>query len=151
VTEAVQEDQSQGLGFNDLLLMAVIALMITLGLFVIALYGRPSERLETPEVQPAIRVTRVEDFPVGAARLIRWGARAVLVVHLKENEFVAVDGTSPADGCLLEWEEEAARIVSPCSYVVYDVDGSVVTGLSTTPLVRFPIFIRSGTLYVARG
>lgn len=140
-----------GLGFNDVLLLSVIALMVTLVLFVIALYGRPSERLEAPEVQPAIRVTRVEDFPVGASRLVRWGSRAVLVVHLKENEFLAVAGSSPSDGCLLTWEEEAQRIVSPCTYVVYDVDGSVVAGLSTAPLDRYPVFIRSGTLYVARG
>jgi nitrite reductase/ring-hydroxylating ferredoxin subunit len=144
-------DEERGLGFNDVLLLSIVALMVTMVLFVIGLYGRPSERLEAPEVQPAIRVARVEDVPVGASRLVRWGARAVLVVHLSANEFVAVAGTSPNDGCLLEWEEEAARIVSPCTYVVYDVDGSVVAGLSTTPLVRYPVFIRSGTLYVARG
>ena len=144
-------EEDRGLGFNDVLLLSIIALMVTLVLFVIGLYGKPSERLESPEVQPAIRVARAEDVPVGASRLVRWGARAVLVVHVSENEFVAVAGTSPSDGCLLEWEEEAARIVSPCTYVVYDVDGSVVAGLSTTPLLRYPVFIRSGTLYVARG
>ena len=138
------------LDVNSVLLIAVIVLMVTGALLVIALYGQRAERLEIPEVQPAVRVAQEASFPVGASRLVRWGHRPVLVVRLAEREYVALEGASPNDGCLLEWEEAASRIVSPCTYVVYDVDGSAVTGLSTTPLQRYPVFVRDGTVYVAR-
>ena len=144
------EARKPALDVNSLLLIAVIVLMVAGMLLVVALYGQPAERLEIPEVQPAVRVAQEETFPVGASRLVRWGHRPVLVVRLSEREYVALEGASPNDGCVLEWEEAASRIVSPCTYVVYDVDGSAVSGLSTTPLQRYPVFVRDGTVYVAR-
>ncbi|MBE0592230.1 MAG: Rieske (2Fe-2S) protein [Gemmatimonadales bacterium] len=144
------ETRKTTLDVNSVLLIAVIVLMVAGALLVMAMYGQSAERLEIPEVQPAVRVAQEESFPVGGSRLVRWGDRPVLVVRLAEREYVALQGASPNDGCVLEWEEAASRIVSPCTYVVYDVDGSVVTGLSTTPLQRYPVFVRDGTVYVAR-
>lgn len=138
-------------GFNDLLLIAVIILTAVAVLLVLAMYGQPTGMSDSAELEPAVRVARVDDYPVGASRVVRLGETAVLVVRLDEVRYVAVAGASPSDGCLVEWEEEASRIVSPCSYLVYDVDGSVVAGLSTTPLARYPVFVRDGTVYVARG
>jgi len=144
------ETRKTTLDVNSVLLIAVIVLMVAGALLVMAMYGQSAARLEIPEVQPAVRVAQEESFPVGGSRLVRWGDRPVLVVRLAEREYVALQGASPNDGCVLEWEEAASRIVSPCTYVVYDVDGSVVTGLSTTPLQRYPVFVRDGTVYVAR-
>ncbi len=132
-------------------MISVIVLMVTGAVLVVALYGQPAERLASPEAAPAVRVAREDNYPVGASRTVRLGATPILVVRLDDTRFVAVTGASPSDGCLLRWEEEASRIVSPCSYLVYDVDGSVVAGLSTTPLVRYPVFVRDGVVYVARG
>ncbi len=61
------------LGFNELLLTAVMILMVAGVGLGIALYVLPGEHLEIPELEPAVRVARVEDLPVGASRLIRWG------------------------------------------------------------------------------
>ncbi|MDH3458031.1 MAG: Rieske (2Fe-2S) protein [Gemmatimonadota bacterium] len=151
LNDDLQAERQGGLGFNELLLGAVIALIIAGIALGTALYVSPGDHLEIPELQPVIRVTQERDLPVGASRLIRWGDRAVLVVRLGQDRFAAVDGTSPNDGCLLRWEEDASRIVSPCSYVVYDVDGSVVSGLSTRALQRFPVFLRDGIVYVGRS
>ncbi len=40
-------------------------------------------------------------------------------------------------------------MVSPCTFVVYDVRGNVVTGLTTTPLRRYRVLVRSGDVYVS--
>lgn len=147
----MREEEQAGLGFNDLLLGAVVALIIAGVALGTALYVSPGDHLELPELQPVIRVTQERDIPVGASRLLRWGDRAILVVRLGQDRFAAVDGVSPSDGCLLRWEEDASRIVSPCSYVVYDVDGSVVAGNSTRSLQRYPVFLRDGIVYVGRS
>lgn len=151
VTEKKQTGSAAGLGFDDLLLGGIILLMLTAGGLVLALYLLPSEGLDIPEVQPSIRVARVEDFPIGASRTINWGDQAILVVRSSENEYFALEGVSPVDDCLLHWDQESLRVVSPCEYLVYDLHGNVVTGLTTAPLRRYPMFLRGGAIYVARG
>ncbi|MGD2134959.1 MAG: Rieske (2Fe-2S) protein [Gemmatimonadales bacterium] len=145
---ASTDEETRGIGFNEILLGAVIALTVTLVAIVMISYVLPGERLTIPELQPAARVAREAGFPVGASRLVRWGARVILVVRAEPDRYFALEGTSPRDGCILEWEEAASRVVSPCSYVVYDLHGNVVTGLTTAPLARFPVFVRDGTVFV---
>lgn len=139
------------LGFNELLLGAVITLIGAGIVGGVALYVLPGEHLELPEFQPAIAVAREADFPVGASRLIRWGERPVLVVRPEESRYFALQGYGLNDGCLLQWEPDGSRIMSPCSYVVYDVHGNVVTGLTRAPLMRYPVFVRDGIIYVAES
>lgn len=145
------ERREGGAGFNDLLLGAVIFFIVFGIVFATTLYVMPGEHLEIPEAQPAVRVAREADFPVSGSRMVRWGERAILVIRSSTDRFVAVQGTAPSDGCLLEWEEEALRIVSPCTYVVYDLEGRPVTGLSTRPLQGYPVFLRDGVVYVGRA
>jgi nitrite reductase/ring-hydroxylating ferredoxin subunit len=145
------EEKGSGLGFNELLLGAVIALALTGMVLSFALYVLPGERLEIPRLQPAVRLVREADFPVGASRVVRWGERVILVVRLEEQRYFAVHGVSPSDGCILQWDEESSRVLSPCSYVVYDLHGNVVSGLTTAPLTRYGVFVRDGTVYVTEG
>jgi nitrite reductase/ring-hydroxylating ferredoxin subunit len=147
---ADQTTQQARLGFNDLLLGAVVVLMGTGTLMALAFYVLPGEHLEIPEIQPGVRVTREADFPVSASRLVSWGEQTILVVRSGEQSYAALQGTSPRDGCILRWDEESMRIVSPCNHVVFDLQGNVVTGLSTTPLQRYSVFLRGGVVYVGR-
>jgi nitrite reductase/ring-hydroxylating ferredoxin subunit len=136
---------------NRLLLIGVLAftgVLVALGL---TLYLVPTGRLDMPELQPAVRVARVSDFPVGTGRVVDWGTRVVLVVRRSESRYYAVEGTAPSDGCLLAWDPEGLRIVSPCSYLVYDVWGHVVAGLTTVPLRRYDVFERDGVIYVTES
>ena len=142
------ENSPAKLGFNDLLLGAVNLLMLAgLGL-ILALYLLPGEHLEISELLPGVRVAREADFPVGASRVVSWGDRTVLVVRSGEQRFVGLQGTSPKDGCVLRWDLESLRVVSPCNYVVFDLQGNVVAGLTTTPLQRYVVFLRNGVVYV---
>jgi nitrite reductase/ring-hydroxylating ferredoxin subunit len=137
------------LGFDELLLTGVILLIITGVLIGIALYAAPSEHLEIPELQPVIRITRENDFPVGASRVRTWGDRTILVVRSDSLSYFALEGTSPADGCTLRWDPEALRVYSPCRYLVYDLRGDVVAGLSTQALTRYDVSVRDGVVYVS--
>lgn len=135
-------------GFNEYLLAAVIVLTLVIVTLGIVVYLLPGEYLQIPELQPAARVVRQSDFPVGASRVLNWGKRIVLVVHSEAHEYSALQGTSPIDGCILEWDTASLRVVSPCSYVVYDLHGNVVRGLTTVPLQRYAAFVRQGAVYV---
>ena len=136
------------LGFNDMLLGAVILLMATGFAMVIGLYVLPREPLRNPEVQPTIRVTSVAGFPVGGSRVTTWGERIIMVVRSDVDRYSALQGVSPSDGCILRWQAISSRLTSPCSYVVYDLQGNVVTGVSLAPLRRYSTFVRGGFVYV---
>lgn len=137
-----------GMDFNDVLLVGVILLMLAgLGIGV-GLYLVSSGRIESPELQPSVRVARESDFPVLASRIVNWGERTILVVRRSEDSYSALQGTATGDGCLLRWDPESLRVVSPCSHLVYDLHGNVVTGLTTTPLRRYVVFVRGGTVFV---
>ena len=133
-------------GFNEYLLGGVILLALVLAALGAAWYLLPGDHLDLPELQPAVRVASA-DMPDSASRVITWGSRVVLVVR-NGTDFAALQGTSPIDGCILEWDRASARVVSPCSYVVYDLHGNVVRGLTTVPLLRYDAFVRQGAVYV---
>jgi nitrite reductase/ring-hydroxylating ferredoxin subunit len=133
------------------LLVGVLGVAGFIGLVVIAFFLLPPPYLQVPDLQPVARVARVADVPVGTSRMVTWGARSVLVVRRDSVTFFAVQGTAPNDGCFLQWNRDALRIESPCSYVVYDLDGNVVEGLTRIPLRRYRVFERAGTLYVTES
>ncbi len=141
----------QRLGFTELLLAGVILLMLTVGGLGLALYVAPAEPLEIPELQPAVRVVREVDFPVGSSRVRHWGEEIVLIIRPDSTRYFALEGVSPVDGCILRWDSEASRVYSPCRYAVYDLRGDVVAGLSTQALKRYAVSVREGVVYVSRA
>jgi nitrite reductase/ring-hydroxylating ferredoxin subunit len=139
---------SSRLTFNGLLLAGVIlsmAMAVGIALF---LYLVPGGHLQLPELQPFARVAREAEFPVGASRVVNWGDQIILVVRRGEHEYSGLEGTSPTDGCILEWDAASLRVISPCTYLVYDVRGNVVAGLTTAPLKLYPVYVRGGVIYV---
>jgi nitrite reductase/ring-hydroxylating ferredoxin subunit len=137
--------------FNEYLLGGVILLTVVLAALAGIAYLLPGDYLQIPELQPTVRVARQADFPVGASRVVTWGPRILLVVHAADREYAALQGTSPVDGCILDWDPVSLRVVSPCSFLVYDLHGNVVRGLTTIPLKRYAVFVRQGTVYVTES
>jgi nitrite reductase/ring-hydroxylating ferredoxin subunit len=135
-------------GFTERLIGGIVLLTLVLIVMGAWFYLTPDDYLQTPELQPALRVTRAGEIPVGGSRVVTWGPRTILVVRHAEQEYAAVSALSPIDGCILRWDAPSLRVVSPCSFVVYDLDGSVVRGNTMVPLQRFSVFVRHGDLYV---
>lgn len=146
-TEATEK--RPGLDLNGLLLAAVILLMLTGAALTVALYVLPGEHLEVPETQPAIRIESEAHFTVGSSRVQNAGDEVILVVRRDVEDYHALQGVSPTDGCILRWDEESLRVVSPCTHAVYDLRGNVVRGLTREPLHRYSVYVRNGVVYVA--
>ena len=138
-------------GLGEYVLGGIVALMAFGAVLGLVLYAVPPEPLELAELQPAYRVAPEASLPVNGSRLVNWGDRVILIVRTGEDAFAAVQGTSPLDGCILDWDATSLSVVSPCSYVIYDTRGNVVQGLTTEPLQRYPVFVRDGVVYVARS
>lgn len=149
-TEFVPERRAWAPSFGEYLLGGILVLMAAIALLAVVLYLLPPEQLQLPELQPALRVGPVGVLPVGAGSTVRWGDEVILVVRSDTSRFVALEGVAPTDGCILQWSPTALRIDSPCSYIVYDLHGNVVRGLTTVPLRPYTTFVRDDVLYVGR-
>jgi nitrite reductase/ring-hydroxylating ferredoxin subunit len=136
--------------FGTFLLNAVLGVVFLIALAIAVIYTVPPEHLIIPQHEVAVRVARVEDFTVGSSRMETWGEQAILVVRTGESVYSAVQGASPVDGCLLEWDAESMRVNSPCGHQLYDLRGQAVEGLTTEPLQRYEVFVRDGVVYVTR-
>jgi nitrite reductase/ring-hydroxylating ferredoxin subunit len=153
-TEAPATQQSRWklrLGFEELLLIGIGLLIVTGWVLGILLFVFSTKPLTIPEAQPAVPVVSEDNFEVGTSRVQNWGERIILVVRRTELEYYALQGTSPTDGCILRWDAESQRVVSPCNYIVYNLSGDVVTGLTTESLQRYSVFVRDGVVYLTRG
>jgi nitrite reductase/ring-hydroxylating ferredoxin subunit len=138
-------------GFNEYILGG-ISLFFFLGMFIVGVvYLLPPAHLQLSELQPAYRVTEQSNFPVKASRVVNWGDQIILVVRTDEQAYTALQAVAPNDGCILNWDPTSLRVLSPCSYLVYDLHGNVVRGLTTVPLRRYEVFVRDGVVYVARS
>ncbi len=135
-------------GFNEYLLIGVVVLMLTGIALSFTLYALPVPHLQLAELQPSIRVARTTDFPPGSSRIVTWGETVVLVVRTGESSYAALQGVSPLDGCILEWDNDSMLVRSPCGDLLYDLYGNVVRGLTTVPLKRFTVFVRQNVVYV---
>jgi nitrite reductase/ring-hydroxylating ferredoxin subunit len=137
-------------GFNEILLGGVIMLILAMIGLIVGLYALPGGHLELPDLLPGVQVAREANLPVGASRVVSWGDQIILVIRSDEQRYSALQGTSPDDNCILEWDVEAQRVVSPCSNLVFDLRGNVVKGLTTAPLLRYSVFTRGGVVFVGR-
>jgi nitrite reductase/ring-hydroxylating ferredoxin subunit len=144
------DSQRRERDLSTFLLNSMIGVVFLIVLVAAALYTIPPEHLIIPQHEVAVRVARLEDFPVGSSRLETWGEQAILVVRRGEQEFAALQGVSPVDGCILNWDPEALRIASPCGHQVYNLRGHVVEGLTTESLQQYKVFLRNDIVYVTR-
>ncbi len=124
--------------------LVIVACFALIGVY----YLVPPEHLRIADIQSVFRVAPEAEFGVGTSRLVFLGDAPVLVVRRTENEYDAVQGNAPTDGCYLQWDEEARHVVSPCTYLVYDTRGNVIEGLTTEPLQRYRVFTRDQVVYV---
>ena len=137
--------------FWDWCLAGLSVFGFSVGLLIFLLFALPQEPLVIPEIDASIRVANLEDFPENTEKRKQWGEKLILVIRSASGEVTAVEGRSPADGCVLEWDRRLARVYSPCSYHVYNPYGYVVEGLDNRALLRYPVFERGGVINIGSG
>lgn len=123
----------------------------SMGFLIFLVYALPHKPLVIPEVQASVRVGSLEEMLPNSSRIERWGSELVLVIRTNEGEVTAVEGRSPSDGCLLQWDDHRGQVESPCSYQLYNAYGFVIAGLSDQSLRRYPVLVRDGVVNIGSG
>lgn len=105
-------------------------------------------------------VGRLEDFPVGSTRIVRYvdpdaqewagfAARSGAWLRREdEDRLVALSMYCTHVGCPVRWEEEARLFLCPCHGGVFLPDGSVASGPPRLPLPHLPVRVRDGQVEI---
>ena len=72
---------------------------------------------------------------------------SVWVVQQK-GEWVAFDPHCTHLGCPYRWDASKQAFLCPCHGGIFTKDGSVVSGRPPKPLLRFPVKVEGGTIFV---
>ena len=90
------------------------------------------------------------EFPVNSGKIVKFGSRPVLLLHLAEQEWKAFSGTCTHLDCTVQYQPEAHRIWCACHNGTYDLNGRVIAGPPPRPLEPYTVRIRGDEVVVAR-
>jgi len=88
----------------------------------------------------AVRVGKVESFPVGTVHTVMVGERPVLVVRTAD-EIRAFSALCTHLQCVVAYSPESKQIECPCHGGVYSLDGRNVAGPPPRPLQELAVTI----------
>ena len=90
-------------------------------------------------------------------KIVRFGARPVMVVKVGEGEFRAFSATCTHLDCIVEYQKKERRIFCNCHGGEYDLHGRNVAGPPPRPLERFDVKVlaassgRAASLVISRA
>jgi cytochrome b6-f complex iron-sulfur subunit len=108
----------------------------------------PRSKLELGGSSGTLRVGPLADLGVGEGRLVRHGARPVLVVRPRDDEVVALSGVCTHLRCVLHWDAARSAVVCPCHAGAFDLNGNVLFGPASRPLPVYSAEVQGGEIHV---
>ena len=106
----------------------------------------PSE--ERRPTEGTVRCGKFSSLAVGEARFIRHGSEPVFVVRVSETQVVARPAVCTHLRCILEWNASTQTFLCPCHEGAFDVNGNVLSGPSTRPLISYRVEVRADEILV---
>lgn len=97
--------------------------------------------------QEGLHVGSVQDLPEKAALQSDFYGLPLLIFRV-DDEVAAVSGMCTHEGCFLGWNAERKVVQCPCHGGEFDPTGQVLTGPPPAALLRFPVRIAEGQIYV---
>lgn len=123
------------------------------GLLSVLLY--PIVRYVTPPDQPeeasaAVVAGKVKDFPPNSGKIIRFGERPAIVVHLASGEFRAFSASCTHLNCTVQYRADREQIWCACHNGTFDLAGKNIGGPPPRPLDSFDVVVRGDDVVVSR-
>jgi len=93
-------------------------------------------------------VLNKEDIPPGAAKEIIYNETPVIIINRQGSGFIALSRICTHLGCLVGYDRFNSKLVCPCHAGEFDLEGNVLSGPATKPLLRFPLTITSDQITI---
>lgn len=132
-------------GFLTFLLAGSVALFLATVPFAGRFFvGRKEEKF------PKMALGKVTDIPFGESRPFFYPGKndPSLLVHLKNGEWRAYEGTCTHLSCLVYWDGASERLICPCHNAAFAAEtGAVLMGPPRSPLPCIELSVQGDTIY----
>jgi Rieske Fe-S protein len=123
------------------------------GLLGVLLY--PIARYVTPPAEPestsaSVVAGKLKDFPPNSGKIVRFGERPAIVVHLATGEFRAFSASCTHLNCTVQYRADREQIWCACHNGTFDLTGRNVGGPPPRPLDAFDVGVRGDDVVVTR-
>ena len=110
--------------------------------------------LKPPEVPEAVvnetSAGKVADLKPNSGKIVKFGAKPVLLMRLGETEWRAYSAVCTHLNCTVQFDEAKRAIWCACHNGLYDVSGQVVGGPPPRALEPYTVHVRAGEIIISR-
>ncbi len=163
-THIVLEEQGATAGTEEIgerrTRRAFIAAASAAGLCYTAALGYPIYRYLASPVEMAMNATAITEvtlkdaqkLPTGSVLMFKFGTAPAMLIHHRDNSWVALSAVCTHLGCTVQYEPDANRIHCACHGGVYDPrTGANVSGPPPKPLKLFKVAVNDAGVEVSRA
>lgn len=148
-------DDNQGLDrrtFFRLAMLGVGACYATaVGYPVYRYLASPSEKAMAEAAVTQISLPKADQLPPGTALMFEFGAAPAMLIHHKNNTWVALDAVCTHLGCTVKYLPDRNVIHCNCHGGEYNADtGANISGPPPRPLKRYVVKVSDGSVLVSR-
>jgi Rieske Fe-S protein len=140
-------DDSKRVPRRDLLSVAVggsgAAFALAVGYPVARFVEAPTQRSGAPVVG------KLEDFPIGGAKIVTLDSRPVLVLRSEDGQIRAFSALCTHLQCVVAYSPERKQIECPCHRGVYSRDGQNISGPPPRPLDEIAVTVSEGSVILS--
>jgi len=112
----------------------------------------PAEMAASEAAVTEVTLKDAQKLPEGSALMFKFGRSPAMLIHHKDNTWVALTAVCTHLGCTVQYEPELNRIHCACHGGVYDArTGANVSGPPPRPLRRFKVTVGAADVQVSRA
>ena len=82
-----------------------------------------------------------DEIPTGTAKELVFNETPLVVINRRGSGFIALSRVCTHLGCLVGYDKFNNKLVCPCHAGEFDLEGRVLSGPATKPLLRYPLKI----------
>ena len=98
----------------------------------------------------SVTAAAIDEVPVDAGKIFRFGSKPGLLVHTATGEFRAFTATCTHLDCIVQYRSDLGQIWCACHNGRYDLEGRNVAGPPPRPLERLRVVIQGKQVIVSR-
>ena len=123
-----------------------------LGYPVFRYLASPAEIAANATAITEVTLKDAQKLPMGSVLMFKFGTAPAMLIHHKDNSWVALTAVCTHLGCTVQYEPEANRIHCACHGGVYDPrTGANVSGPPPKPLKLFKVAVNEAGVEVSRA
>ena len=112
----------------------------------------PSEMATSASTVAEVTLKDAQKLPAGSALMFKFGSAPAMLIHHKDNRWVALSAVCSHLGCTVQYEADADRIHCACHGGVYNAyTGANVSGPPPKPLKVFKVDVSDTGVLVSRA